>query len=105
MIFAHKIALDLTQAQEAYCRKAAGTARLTYNWGLAEWARQYHAGQRPTATKLKQQWKQMLNIDIEIQGVELKIFSQRVSNKDYWIATAAWWFTRELRRSARVRIR
>ena len=31
MIFAHKIALDLTEAQEAYCRKAAGTARFTYN--------------------------------------------------------------------------
>jgi len=56
MIFAHKIALDLTQAQEAYCHKAAGTARLTYNWGLAEWTRQYHAGQRPTVAKLKQQW-------------------------------------------------
>jgi putative transposase len=56
MIFAHKIALDLTQAQETYCRKAAGTARLTYNRGLAEWTRQYHAGERPTAMKLKQQW-------------------------------------------------
>lgn len=56
MIFAHKIALDLTQQQEAYCRRAAGTARLTYNWGLAEWQRQYHAGEKPTAAKLKQQW-------------------------------------------------
>jgi hypothetical protein len=37
MIFAHKIALDLTQAQKAYCRKAAGTARFTYNWGLSQW--------------------------------------------------------------------
>jgi ABC-type oligopeptide transport system substrate-binding subunit len=46
---------------------------------------------RDICQKLKQQWKQMLNIDIEIQGVELKIFSQRVSNKDYWIATAAWY--------------
>jgi putative transposase len=56
MIFAHKIALDLTQDQEAYCRSAAGTARLTYNWGLAEWQRQYHAGEKPTAAKLKVQW-------------------------------------------------
>src|SRR5215469_4174150 len=56
MIFAHKIALDLTQEQEAYCRRAAGTARLTYNWGVAEWTRRYHAGERPTAAKLKQQW-------------------------------------------------
>src|SRR5262245_33949732 len=56
MIFAHKIALDLTQAQEIYCRQAAGTARLTYNWALAEWQRQYNAGEHPTAAKLKQQW-------------------------------------------------
>ena len=56
MIFAHKIALDLTKDQERYCRQAAGTARLTYNWGLAEWQRQYHAGGRPSAAALKKQW-------------------------------------------------
>lgn len=56
MIFAHKIALDLTPAQERYCRQAAGTARLTYNWGLSEWQRQYHAGERPSSAALKKQW-------------------------------------------------
>jgi putative transposase len=56
MIFAHKIALDLTQAQEAYCRKAAGTARFTYNWALAQWKTQYRNGEKPTAAKLKVQW-------------------------------------------------
>src|SRR5215510_10308856 len=56
MIFAHKIALDLTQEQERYCRQAAGTARLTYNTALAEWTRQYHADEKPTALKLKAQW-------------------------------------------------
>ena len=56
MIFAHKIALDLTQAQEAYCRKAAGTARFTYNWGLSQWQEQYRNGEHPTAAGLKKQW-------------------------------------------------
>jgi len=56
MIFAHKIALDLTQAQETSCRKAAGTARFTYNWALAEWRGQYRRGEKPTAAKLKVQW-------------------------------------------------
>jgi putative transposase len=56
MIFAHKIALDLTHAQETYCRKAAGTARLTFNWGLAEWQRQYRDGEKPSAAGLKKQW-------------------------------------------------
>lgn len=56
MIFAHKIALDLTIAQETYCRQAAGTARFTFNWGLANWQQQYRNGEKPTAAKLKQQW-------------------------------------------------
>ena len=56
MILAHQVALDLTQQQEAYCRRAAGTARFTYNWALAEWKWQYQAGEKPTAASLKQQW-------------------------------------------------
>jgi len=56
VIFAHKIALDLTQDQERYCRQAAGTARLTYNWALSEWQRQYHEGGKPSAVALKKQW-------------------------------------------------
>ena len=40
---------------------------------------------------LKNQWKQALNIDIEIREVEAKIFSQNVSNKEYAIATVAWY--------------
>jgi putative transposase len=56
MIFAHTIALDLTHDQEAYCRKAAGAARFTYNWGLAHWQMQYRNGEHPTAAKLKVQW-------------------------------------------------
>lgn len=56
MIFAHKIALDLTDEQEAYCRKAAGTARFTYNWALAHWNMQSRNGEKPTAAKLKLQW-------------------------------------------------
>jgi putative transposase len=56
MIFAHKIALDLTEAQDTYCRQAAGTARFTYNWGLAHWQMQYRNGEKPTTATLKKQW-------------------------------------------------
>jgi putative transposase len=59
MILAHKIALNLTAEQERYCRKAAGTARFTYNWALAEWQRQYQAGGHPTTAALKTQWNGM----------------------------------------------
>jgi putative transposase len=37
MIKAHKIRLNPTPEQEIYFRKAAGTARFAYNWGLGAW--------------------------------------------------------------------
>ncbi len=43
------------------------------------------------AQSLKQQWKQNLGIDVEIEGLEGKIFRQRVSGKEYAIATVAWY--------------
>lgn len=42
------------------------------------------------AQALKQQWKQTLGIDIEIEGIEGKIFHQRCSSKQYAIATVSW---------------
>lgn len=41
MILSHKIALDPTPEQIQYFKRACGTARFVYNWGLAEWNRQY----------------------------------------------------------------
>ena len=43
MLIAHRIALDLNNAQATYMARAAGTARFAYNWALAEWKRQYGA--------------------------------------------------------------
>jgi len=43
MIIAPKIALDLNNQQASYCQKAAGVARFSYNWALAEWNAQYQA--------------------------------------------------------------
>ncbi len=43
MLMAHKIALDLNNAQATYMARAAGTARFAYNWALAQWRRQYEA--------------------------------------------------------------
>jgi putative transposase len=55
-IKAHKIRLNPTPEQETYCWRAAGTRRFVFNWGLAEWQRQYEAGEKPTAMKLKEQF-------------------------------------------------
>lgn len=56
MILGHAIALDPTEAQEAYFRRACGTARFAYNWALAEWNRMHEAGEKPSAMKVKAAW-------------------------------------------------
>src|SRR5215469_7293804 len=55
MLVAHKIALDPNMAQREYFARAAGTARFAYNWALAEWQRQYKAGEKPNDTALRRQ--------------------------------------------------
>ncbi len=53
---AHKVRLNPTPEQEKYLRQACGTARFVFNWGLAEWQRQYESGERPSAYILKKQF-------------------------------------------------
>jgi putative transposase len=64
VILAHSIALDPTEAQEAYFRRACGTARFTYNWALAEWTRMHEAGEKPTAFKVKAAWNAHRKINL-----------------------------------------
>ncbi|GHO57544.1 RNA-guided endonuclease InsQ/TnpB family protein [Ktedonobacter robiniae] len=56
MIKTHKIRLHPTPEQAHYFARAAGTSRFVWNWALAEWNRQYEAGEKPTALKLKKQF-------------------------------------------------
>ena len=53
---AHKIRLNPTAEQEQYLRRACGVARFCFNWGLAEWKRQYEEGSKPSAYMLKKQF-------------------------------------------------
>src|SRR6266550_443705 len=59
MIKAHKIRLQPTPEQASYFAKAAGTARFVWNWALAEWNRQYEAGEKCTALGLKKQFNEI----------------------------------------------
>lgn len=43
MLVAHRIRLDPNRVQATQLARAAGAARFSYNWGLAEWQRQYQA--------------------------------------------------------------
>jgi putative transposase len=56
MIKAHKIRLHPTDSQATYFARAAGTARFTFNWALAEWKRHYEAGGKPSALALRTQF-------------------------------------------------
>jgi putative transposase len=46
-LLAHVLALRPTPAQVTLFLKAAGSARLAYNWGLEQWCREYQAGGKP----------------------------------------------------------
>lgn len=72
MIRAHKIKLNPTPEQEAYLRRAAGVARFTYNWGLAEWQRQYSAGLKPNAASLKKQFNAIKGEQFPFTGEVLR---------------------------------
>ncbi|MDZ4770038.1 MAG: transposase [Chloroflexota bacterium] len=56
MIRSHRIRLNPTPEQAVYFAKAAGTRRFIFNWGLAEWKRQYDAGEKSSALALKKQF-------------------------------------------------
>jgi len=54
IVLSHKIQIkNPTFKQEQYFRQACGTSRFAYNWGLEEWQKQYKAGNKPTAFKIK----------------------------------------------------
>lgn len=56
MIRSHRICLHPTPEQATYFTRAAGTRRFVFNWGLAEWKRQFEAGEKPSALALKKQF-------------------------------------------------
>lgn len=59
MILSHRIALDPTVEQSIEIAKACGVKRFTHNWALDEWNKQYEAGLKPTANKLKKEWNRI----------------------------------------------
>ncbi len=56
MIISHKIRIYPNKEQEVFLKKSCGVARFAYNWGLAEWQKQYKNGEKPNCLKLKKQF-------------------------------------------------
>lgn len=56
MILAHKTKLNPTADQEAFFMQSCNAVICAYNWGLAEWKRQYEGGGKPSAFSLKKEF-------------------------------------------------
>jgi putative transposase len=59
VIRAHLIRLNPTPEQEAYFRKASGTARFVFNWALARWKDYRAQGRRVSMHDLKKEFNQI----------------------------------------------
>lgn len=55
-VLTHRIELKPNAVQEALFRQCVGAARFSYNWALAEWQRQFEAGEKPNEAALRRQF-------------------------------------------------
>ena len=55
IVLTHKIALVPTVDQSVLLARAVGTSRFAFNWALAEWKRQYAAGEKANEVKLRRE--------------------------------------------------
>ena len=74
---AHKIELKLNNRQRTYFKKACGVSRFVYNWGLAEWNRQYDVGEKPNAFKLKKEFNSLKKAEFPWTGEVTKYAAQQ----------------------------
>ena len=63
MIISHKIRIYPNKEQEVFLKKSCGVTRFVYNWGLAEWQKQYKNGEKPNYLKLKKQFNGIKRAD------------------------------------------
>lgn len=54
-VLSHRIELKPNKIQEALFRQCVGAARFWFNWALAEWQRQFIAGEKPNEAALRRQ--------------------------------------------------
>jgi putative transposase len=56
IVMSHRIELKPTKIQEALFGQCVGASRFAYNWALAEWQRQFAAGEKPNEAELRRQF-------------------------------------------------
>ena len=74
---AHRIKLKPNNKQVTYFKKACGVRRLAFNWGLAEWKRQYEVGEKPSAFGLNKQFNAVKKSEFPFVSEVTKCAPQR----------------------------
>lgn len=62
-VLTHRIELKPTKVQEALFRQCVGASRFAYNWALAEWQRQFEAGEKPNEAALRRHFNAIKPIE------------------------------------------
>ncbi len=73
MLLVHKVRLNPNNKQRGYFERASGTARFAYNWALAEWQRQYEAGEKPAEAALRKQLNSIKREQYSVNGKKIKL--------------------------------
>lgn len=63
IVMSHRIELKPHAIQESRFRPCVGAARFAYNWALAEWQRQFEAGEKPHEAVLRRQFNAIKPVD------------------------------------------
>jgi len=100
MLMAHKIALNPNNRQATYFAKACGVARFAYNWGLAEWQRQYEAWKadnslpKPSQQSLRRQLNGIKReqypwmLEVTKNAPQMAIIQLGAAYKNFWAGRA-----------------
>jgi len=62
-VLTHRIELKPNRIQEALFRQCVGASRFAYNWALAEWQRQFEAGEKPNEAALRRQFNALKPVE------------------------------------------
>lgn len=62
-VLTHRIELKPNKRQEGLFRQCVGASRFAYNWALAEWQRQFEAGEKPNEAALRRQFNAIKPVD------------------------------------------
>ncbi len=46
---------------------------------------------KPIAENIHRQWLDKLGVDVKLEGIEIKMFRERLHSKDYFVARASWY--------------